>query len=67
MPTVFSKEIEQPADKSSSSKLSSNNKVKKNSVGNQHKFAQQTHSKKNKSLSIRGPDYIWTKYTQTIE
>jgi hypothetical protein len=51
MPTVFSKEIEQPADKSSSSKSSSNNKVKKNSVGNQHKFAQQTHSKKNKSYA----------------
>ena len=51
MPTVFSKEIEQPPDNSNSSKMSSNNKVKKNSVGNQHKFAQQNHSKKNKSCA----------------
>ena len=51
MPTVFSKKIGQPPDNSSSSKSSSNNKVNKNSVGNQHKFTQQNHSKKNKSYA----------------
>ena len=57
MPPVFSKEIEPSAVdfKSSASSSSDNNQkaktVLKNSVGNQHKFAQQTHSKKNKSYA----------------
>ena len=60
MPTVFSKEINPPPESnsfssSSSSSSSSNDnnqqqhKIGKKSVGNQHKFAQQYHSKKFKA------------------
>ena len=56
MPTVFSKEIEPSSAvdfKSSASSSFDNNQkaktVKKNSVGNQHKFPQQNHSKRVKS------------------
>ena len=64
MPTVFSKEINVPPESnsfsssSSSSSSSTNNQkvpqISKKSVGNQHRFAQQTPSKKLKSCG--GPD-----------
>jgi len=62
MPTVYSKEINPPPESNSSSSTlsssSTNNQkvpqISKKSVGNQHRFAQQTPSKKLKSCG--GPD-----------
>jgi hypothetical protein len=50
--TVFSKEIINPPPESYTSSSNSNNQqheIDKMSVGNQHKFAQQNHSKKFKA------------------
>ena len=67
MPTVHSKEVVPPPDNNNTTSSSSSStnyqkvrQISKKSVGNQHRFAQQTASKKLKSCS-GSPDQIFTK------